>query len=30
VKDLYEKILEMEGSRSGQKKGFFSGFMGKG
>jgi molecular chaperone DnaJ len=30
AKDLYEKILEMEGSRTGQKKGFFSGFMGKG
>jgi molecular chaperone DnaJ len=30
VKDLYEKILEIEGSKAGHKKGFLSGFMGKG
>jgi len=30
VRELYEKILEAEGSKSPQKKGFFSGFMGKG
>ena len=30
TKELYEKILELEGSRPGHKKGFFSGFMGKG
>ncbi len=30
LRDLYEKILEIEGSRAGEeKKGFFSGFMGK-
>jgi len=30
LRELYEKILEIEGSRAGQeKKGFFSGFMGK-
>lgn len=30
IRELYEKILELEGSASGgEKKGFFSGFMGK-
>ncbi|NYT17077.1 MAG: molecular chaperone DnaJ [Methanomicrobiales archaeon] len=30
LRELYEKILEIEGSKAGQeKKGFFSGFMGK-
>jgi molecular chaperone DnaJ len=29
IKDLYEKILELEGSSAHEKKSFFSGFMGK-
>jgi len=30
AKELYEKILEIEGAKSGHKKGFLSGLMGKG
>jgi molecular chaperone DnaJ len=31
IRDLYEKILELEGKKAGEaKKGFFAGFMGKG
>jgi molecular chaperone DnaJ len=30
AKELYGKILEIEGSKSGKKKGFFSGLKGKG
>ena len=31
IRDLYKKILELEGKKAGEaKKGFFTGFMGKG